>query len=98
MAEQRTGRGRTGLALRLAGLAAVAAAAISIGHFVYHAATAGFPPQVLGVAFNWLFIGAHALVGAAGLVLLGLGARARLAGLAAPPVEATGAEPGEESR
>jgi uncharacterized membrane protein len=93
MDEPRTGRGRLSLALRLAGLVAVAAAAISIGHFVYHAATAGFPPQVLGVAFNWLFIGAHALVGAIGLALLSLGARDRLAG-----IEATGAEPGEESR
>ena len=58
----------TGIALLFLGVA-------SIVHFVFHAAVAGFPDSVLGSGRNWLFIGFHAVMCIAGLLIVGHAAR-----------------------
>ena len=63
--------------LLAAGLGTILLGAAGIAHFTVHAAIAGFPPAVLGMPVNWLFIGGHALLGALGLALVGLAASRR---------------------
>jgi len=60
-----------------AGLACIALAALGMGHFAVSAALAGFPEQVLGAAWNWIFVGAHAALGCAGIALLGVSRRGK---------------------
>ena len=58
--------------MRLAGWVFVGGGAIGISHFVLSAALVRFPTAMLSSFQNWVFIGLHALLSAAGLILLGM--------------------------